>query len=181
MPHHQHWKQRGVKVDARSKQQIRSLAAHVRRLVSASDEKPLDLIELLENRLQKIELELFFLDSSEMGSAEASTDPDNLKMYIRSDVYYALAQDDGRARFTIAHEIGHLVMHENIALARDLIPPKPYEDSEWQADCFAAELLVPLHVAARYTDAHILASDMKVSLSCAANRIAEARKQKSQP
>lgn len=180
MPHHQ-WNQRGVKVAPRSKLQIRELANKVRGLISARDDVPLDIVSLLEIYLQELKVEIFVLDRQEMKTVEASTDSDDLKIFIRDDVYEALHNGDGRSRFTIAHEIGHLLMHENVSLARDQVPPKAYEDSEWQADVFAAELLVPLHVAAMYNDPSELSMTMGVSFTCAKNRISEARKQKSQP
>lgn len=40
-----------------------------------------------------------------------------------------------RIRFTLAHEIGHLIMHQ--------IPPSDNSDIEKEADMFAAEFLMP--------------------------------------
>ncbi len=73
------------------------------------------------------------------------------------DVYAGLEEGDGRSRFTAAHEVGHVVLHaEELApsgalLVNGLPKPvlarrselKPYLDPEWQADCFAAALLMP--------------------------------------
>lgn len=66
-------------------------------------------------------------------------------MYIREDVYENANNGQGRDRFTIAHELGHLILQHNHILARtsSLMTHKPYEDSEWQADNFAAEFLMP--------------------------------------
>lgn len=58
---------------------------------------------------------------------------------------------DGRRRFTVAHEVGHLVLHLPLLLARRSQPTLfeveqlPYGDSrmEWQADAFAAAILMP--------------------------------------
>lgn len=51
----------------------------------------------------------------------------------------------GRDRYTMCHEFAHLLIHEGIdvALARGEDPLKPYEDSEWQANALAGELLMP--------------------------------------
>ncbi len=51
----------------------------------------------------------------------------------------------GRDRMTAAHELGHLLMHKNIAFARAApgVKIRPFESSEWQAKCFSGELLVP--------------------------------------
>lgn len=58
---------------------------------------------------------------------------------------------DGRHRFTVAHEIGHLVLHRSLLDPLSTQTPLfsveqgPAQDSsmEWQADFFAAALLMP--------------------------------------
>jgi len=68
--------------------------------------------------------------------------------------------NDGRRRFTVAHEIGHIVLHRSI-LEAGLVQPSMFisesaaaaqDDSmEWQANFFAAALLMPREaVAARF-------------------------------
>ena len=51
----------------------------------------------------------------------------------------------GRDRLTMAHELGHLLLHrvESITLAREDGDISPYKDPEWQANAFAGELLAP--------------------------------------
>ena len=45
---------------------------------------------------------------------------------------------------TMAHELGHLIMHSNLPFSRQIsrenIPA--YKSSEWQANCFGGELLI---------------------------------------
>lgn len=87
-----------------------------------------------------------------MQDIEAAVNPDKGELIIREDVYLALTDPTnyghGRARFTIAHEIGHLILHEGVTLNRQIKMKthKVYEDSEWQADTFSAELLMPSHM-----------------------------------
>jgi Zn-dependent peptidase ImmA (M78 family) len=53
--------------------------------------------------------------------------------------------------FTLSHELGHLVLRHSMAFARTDSRGaawRPFEDSEWQANTFAAELLKPLLVLA---------------------------------
>lgn len=73
-----------------------------------------------------------------------------------SEVVYADAlRDDGRARFTLAHELAHAVLHANqlrkindarrgtpILFRREEL--RASEDPEWQANRFAAALLMPV-------------------------------------
>ena len=67
-------------------------------------------------------------------------------IYIREDVYMRACDGYPRDRYTIAHEIGHFLLHckGGITLTRcggEKIPV--YSDPEWQADVFAGELLCP--------------------------------------
>ena len=67
-------------------------------------------------------------------------------MYIRDDVYDAACMGDGRHRFTLAHEIGHYLLHsEGVCLSRSVNESeiKPYLNPEWQANTFASALLMP--------------------------------------
>lgn len=71
-------------------------------------------------------------------------DPINNIMKIDEEVYLKAYNGDGRHRFTLAHEIGHYFTCDEITYARssrDNIPA--YCDPEWQANTFAAELLMP--------------------------------------
>ena len=64
-----------------------------------------------------------------------------------SDYIGCLEGTNPRALFTLAHELGHLVLsHERTFNREEIVGHKYYEDSEWQADTFAAELLMPLSV-----------------------------------
>lgn len=65
-----------------------------------------------------------------------------------------------RTRFTIAHELGHFVLHSRggdlidtsvtqVAGLVRLISPSTRRDAEWEADLFAGALLVPLRLVAQ--------------------------------
>lgn len=66
--------------------------------------------------------------------------------------------NEGRRRFTIAHEIGHIQMHVPMLVARDKqptlfdFPPGPHQDDslEWQADYFASALLMPRQLLVKH-------------------------------
>ena len=70
-------------------------------------------------------------------------------MKIREDVYERAVNESPRDLFTICHEFGHALLHDSassIELARGKESVKAYEDPEWQANTFAAELLAPSDV-----------------------------------
>lgn len=116
------------------------------------------LIEVVEIVLPRLLPEFIFdiKTSDEMtllyGSGTlAMTTPAEMTLELREDVYEGLLAHNGRCRYTIAHELGHLFLHQNTGgFARFDSQGKMriYESSEWQADNFAAELLAPLDLTA---------------------------------
>ena len=78
---------------------------------------------------------------------------DTDEIILAPHTYEGLRYDDGRARFTVAHEIGHRVLHREpmrsvgrgnsraTRLKRTEI--LPYRDPECQANRFASEFLMP--------------------------------------
>ena len=71
------------------------------------------------------------------------TFPDEKVMHIREDIYQRARGGEGRDRFTLAHELAHLLLHSGQQFARRAsIDTKPFMQSEWQANCFAGELLM---------------------------------------
>lgn len=104
--------------------------------------------------------------------------------------YELLEQDNRRARFSLAHEIGHGALHyrtlmrvgsmshQMVALYRgEALPHPKFEDTEWQANAFAAALLMPAAGLAAVEKEHgflsyfLLTSQFKVSSEAAAYRI----------
>lgn len=77
------------------------------------------------------------------------TDPVQKIIRIREDVYEGACNDKGRDRFTVAHEVGHALLHcGQISLNRQApdIDIPTFRDPEWHAQAFAGELLIPFHL-----------------------------------
>lgn len=82
----------------------------------------------------------------------AYTDFDLKIMFFKTSTYLDMAIS-GRDRFTIAHEIGHVILHSHqkevlsLKAARTdqnkTIAVEHYKKSEWQANAFAAALIMP--------------------------------------
>jgi len=114
--------------------------------------RSIDLIKVCEElyRNQKytlvIDENLKYLEPNE----EAKTDFFEKTIIIPRKCYDEIEQNIGRARFTLAHEIGHVVLHSNqlsqqigtAARTTNVLKLKPFESSEWQANYFAAALLM---------------------------------------
>ena len=88
---------------------------------------------------------------------------------IKESVYLGASNGNGRDRMTVAHECGHVLFlrHSKLKLARsfdDNIPT--YCDPEWQAKCFAGELLIPFDLVNGMSASEI-ASKCGVSLQAA--------------
>lgn len=139
---------RGCKVKPTSTQKIREIAKIVRGALG-SPTGYIDIQTVLEfvfpTMLDDFEYEI--IEKRILGNDHARTYPLHNKIQIREDVYEGLCNGNKRDRFTIAHEIGHLFLHRDESYyARnqtDKSEHKIYEDSEWQADTFAAEFLIP--------------------------------------
>jgi len=114
-----------------------------------------------------------------MNGAEGLTCPVGDFIQLREDVYIAACDGQGRARFTAAHELGHLILHSRQPLAR--IEPhediEPFRASEQQANQFAAELLMPPAFITRSDTPQEIAERHGVSISAATHRIDYLRKQ----
>lgn len=98
----------------------------------------------MESFIQKNILEILEDNDPRLRGKYASTNPDEFKIYLRNSVYDSAHDGDERSRFTVAHEIGHLIMHrdqQNFA-RNNSNNHKIYEDSEWQADTFASFFLI---------------------------------------
>ena len=140
---------RGYKVCPLSAQSIKDKARTVRdKFFNLLPADAIDLVRILEHTLHQYKVTFEVREIHEMPDVEGWTNPDAALVILREDVYDALCDSTNpmhnRARFTAAHELGHLFLHEGVTFARGALPThKHFEDSEWQADMFAAELLMP--------------------------------------
>lgn len=138
----------GCKVAAMSVFDIRRCAENFRSYVGNVIGKPgLFLERLLQGGLLHIVPD----DDVGLETAEACYFPEERCIYLRDRDYRGIAKGTNRrALFTLWHEIGHMLLGHDKKFARDctgrLLEHKLYEDSEWQANTFAAEFLMPLSV-----------------------------------
>lgn len=137
------------KVPPLSRAKIRDLASELRSLLGIK-EPYFPIMEIVEFVLPKLisDYELQILDEREMGVNHGLTFPDDNIIQLREDIYVGAIEGKPRDRLTVAHELGHLFLHKDIPVgfarvSRETI--KPYESSEWQANCFGGELLVSVN------------------------------------
>lgn len=169
------------RVAPRSRSDIRHTATRVRQELHLVDVPYFPIIHVIDQILcshfQEIELEVEPL--SEMAGAEGYTCPNGTFITLREDVYDGAIAGEGRHRFTAAHELGHLLLHSGRGFAR--VPAsnaiRPFENSEWQADTFAAELLMPARFFSSSDTVQVVVDRHGVSYQAADYRLVKLRQE----
>ena len=131
-----------------SRKNIRDYVARIRKLTGTENIYYFPIVEFLEMILPQLIGGFCYeiCSREEMPTKYGETFPAENKICIREDIYENALAGDAFARYTIAHEIGHLLLNDvsSISLCRlaDGEELKPYEDPEWQADCFGGGVLM---------------------------------------
>lgn len=115
---------------------------------------------------------------------EACCLPEQRLITLSAETYRKACEDDPRARFTIIHELGHILLAHTRTFHRDTNETiAAFEDSEWQANQFAAEFLMPLDhmMQETVTGADQLILIYQVSAPAAERRIAQLTKRNELP
>lgn len=170
----------GKKVPPLSIVKIRSKADKVRQIccaVGMSGQGPIDIVKVIERYIPKTlmpDLTLKILDDNLLGNDDARTYPDKAIIEVKESVYISANTDDSyigkQARFTLGHELGHLFLHQNCnSYARgNQKPDVIYSDSEWQADNFCGEFMMPFkEVLAHCISPEDIADRFNMSISAA--------------
>lgn len=130
-----------------SRKSIRAIVKMIKKKCGLEDVLRIPVCGFFEYIMERLfpGFEWEIVDEYEMTEEGLTLSADNT-ILIRQDVYIKACNGDGRARFTIMHEVGHFFLHgpQRVALCR-LSPGeklRSYEDPEWQADNFAAEFLM---------------------------------------
>jgi IrrE N-terminal-like domain len=138
---------KGFKVKPLSMVRIKDISLNLRKSLSFS--KPyLEINNLLDVLSVKDIIEYKVVNNKSLGTDLAgNTNSDGL-ILLPEDTYNQACNGNVFARFTIAHEIGHSVLHRgqiNFARYKSTSKShKSYEDSEWQANEFAGQFLAPI-------------------------------------
>jgi hypothetical protein len=182
------------RVKGRSNSECRELAKKLRSFYSANHTR-VDVIACLRSRFIWTERGIQELNFQvrpdvEMGADDAVTSYGKgiVTIAVKQSVYDNAFVGDGRARHTLAHELGHGVMHSGVQVqmsrragaAGNLIPKwlKPFESAEHQAKVFAAAFLIDDTIASTLEGPEEIAIQFGVSLDSARiyfNEIIESR------
>lgn len=143
-------KNRGFRVETLEPQQIRKTAEELRCYFKLGIQH-IDIVNFIEHDLFDHGVNLEIVEPFDLPNDEARSDPLEQAIFVRVGVYEDARRKIGRARFTLAHEVGHLALMHRALPAKSIANIWHYtEDSEWQADVFAAEFLAPVEGIKRY-------------------------------
>ncbi len=170
----------GAVVPPRSAADIESVANGLRRalqLESVPFFPIVALYDLLHELVPGASYEV--LEKHEMGNNHGLTLMRNKLIRIREDVFDSACRGDGFGRFTMCHELGHLLLHQGgVTLQRANAKPPIYMSSEWQGDRFAGALLMPKNLVSPEAEPHELIDEFGVSYSAANVRLQQLSAQK---
>lgn len=139
-----------------SRNDIREFANWIRERSKSQDKLTFPVVEFFETLVQSEVFDFEILSCDEMGEKYGETFPKENRIAIREDIYNSACKGDAFGKSTMAHELFHLFHHgeDTISLCRtseELSLRKTYEDPEWQANCFAGELMVPKNLVVGMT------------------------------
>ena len=160
-----------IAVPPMSKDNIKDIVNKFRETIGFSDELYFPIVYFLEYCLQDLGYRMEIVEDHELNEAYAITYPNEKLLKIRESVYVGAVKENPRDRFTLAHELGHIILHPiervgDLKLARinDSIPI--YRNPEWQANTFAGELLAPSRLITGMDEKEI-SEKCKISLQAA--------------
>ena len=181
------------RVKPRSDTEIRNLAQKARAEFGFANVSRLDPIACLkrdgiESAFGKKRLFFDVRPDAELGEDDAFTSydffPDGrpfVRIIVKDSVYQQARLGLGRARMTLAHEIGHAIMHRGVRMARRTqgnlryASIATYESAEHHARVFAAALLIHPTIAAALESDEEISVGFGVSIEAARIYLQERR------
>ena len=138
----------------------------------------LDIVRLLDYLDKTDQLSCQIMDDNDwikngLNDIEAYVCHNTQCIYIKESVYISASDGNGRFRLTLAHELGHYILHlfqPIMARSKDSAI-KSYEDSEWQANCFAGLVLAPTNEVAQIANAQEISETFGITPKAAEVRL----------
>lgn len=160
----------------RSGANIEDLADAVRQAFGLSNVDFFPVVRLVELGLPYLNPDILFdvVEVDLLGARMGAVNPLTGAFMIREDVYDGAVRDEPRHRFTLAHEVGHAMMHvgtlNRLSTSFGVAVPT-YRDPEWQANRFAGALLMPRHLVGQCRSVDEIMGRFGVSREAAVARI----------
>ena len=137
-------------VSPRSMKNIREIVNRIKKQCGLYESLQFPIVFFWEQIIPKYfhDYRFLYVEDEELDGLEAYTDH-NLKIVkVKTSIYERALNGTPKDTFTLAHEIGHLFLHDGEAMifARTSERFPAYKSAEWQANYFAAEMLMPSHL-----------------------------------
>lgn len=141
--------------------------------ILSSDVKRVSMCQVLERMQDAQLLTLDIVFDGELNKIEADCLGTDIR--IAESIYERAAEGCSRSNFTLAHELGHAILHcteEPMSFAYSRNPVHAiYKDSEWQADTFASSFLAPYHLLDASITAAKIQAEFGLSLTASLVRM----------
>jgi len=113
---------------------------------------PINMGDLLENRLRRIGIHFHVVDRSVIPREAARAIPDEGLILITAEAYDGIHMEEPAHELLVAHEIAHFALRHAATFARAMSQElhSIFEDSEIQADQFSHEFVMPPAVVQRH-------------------------------
>jgi Zn-dependent peptidase ImmA (M78 family) len=172
-----------IPVTPRSNGDIERLAEGWRKALDAQDAWAPDILSLIERAAHEFEalqgLQIVFLPDEEMQDDEARAEFSPPRIYMRMSLESDARNNVPRARSTLAHELGHLLLHPGVPKFRknagntSIANLPAFRSAEAQAWVFARAFLMPSWKVEKVNSAKELSLRCRVSLQIAEIRFAQ--------
>lgn len=160
------------RVCARTNNEIRAVAQRLRSALLLTDQHAINLVDVVEFGLPKLipDFTLSVVKDDDLPSdtlALAREDPPEI--IVRESVYCGAAKHEPRARWIIAHEIGHIVLSHGKTHSGERLGAFPADVAcaEHQANLFAQYFLVPQNFAEECNSPLAIATKFRITNSAA--------------
>lgn len=153
---------------------IEYMANDFRRGLGIKPSSPFPILEVLEKLSCEGCFSIQYLEDNDPlfeENEQAKYSPIDNYIYIKESVLVELENGNYRANFTLAHEFFHYIQCKVLFFTFEEVEKCCcYEDAEWQANEFAAQILIPTRYIEKNVNSNILAEIFKVSISCVTTR-----------
>jgi hypothetical protein len=170
------------RVPARSDAEVRRIAEHTKAEFGISRRRPVNILRCLQSGsvltlYGRKKLVFVVVNDAELGDLDAKTEFSKgvVAITCKRTVRDRAEMGVGRDRMTLAHELGHAVLHHSVPMFRlvgaagvsDFAQEGAHTSAEHQAKVFAAAFLIHDEDAAKMQNAQEISEQFGVSLEAA--------------
>lgn len=172
---------RDHRVSYRTKESIREIALAWRKAADILNAGNFDVVTFVENVLAKHVFKRKGLLTIKLFRGAPDGDPafvtyKPLTLHVDLLVWSLAKLGDPDSRHIVAHEIGHIVLHDHYARPFSNDPSQRLKSvenensAEWQATVFAAYFLAPDHIVRAFANSFALAANCSIPANLARER-----------